>query len=256
MYYDTHVHFDNESDVPGIIDRARAAGVEKIIAVGGTREMNIAAKKAAEDFPDTVRAAVGLDRSNVGKLGASVMYLESHAFTEGTVALGETGLDFHYDSENRDAQEALFKDHLDLALKLRIPVIVHCREAEDVVGRMIEDYAAAWQGERERMGVIHCFTGDLKFAERISAAGFYISFSGILTFRNADSLRAVAKAVPSDRLLVETDTPYLAPVPHRGSQNEPAYLPHTVRVLAEARECSTEEIAALTSSNARRLFGF
>ena len=170
-------------------------------------------------------------------------------------AIGEIGLDAHYGApEDAPAQRALFERQVALAAEWGLPVVVHCREAEDdvlTVLRAVGSKALAGQG---RLGVLHCFVGDAAFARAVLDLGMMVSISGIVTFRNADALRAVAKTIPADRLLVETDSPYLAPVPIRGKVNEPAFVGHTLRRLAEVRGESEEFLAAATCANARRLF--
>jgi TatD DNase family protein len=159
----------------------------------------------------------------------------------GAVAIGEIGLDYHYDFAPRDVQQAVFREQLRLARRLQLPVVIHTREAEDDTFAILEEEAA-----HALTVIFHCFTGDRAMARRALELGAYISLSGIVTFPKADELRAVARLVPADRLLVETDSPYLAPVPHRGSRNEPAWVRHTVERVAEVRGEPAFELAART----------
>jgi TatD DNase family protein len=170
------------------------------------------------------------------------------------VALGEIGLDFHYSADTAKSQVELFEAELSLSRKLRMPVVVHSREATDETLESLSSHAAQWKGPTDCIGVLHCFTGDVPFARRLLDLGFHISFSGIVTFNKAGSLREVVPVVPDDRLLIETDTPYLAPVPHRGKRNEPAYVVDVAARVAELRGCSLEEVGELTAANAKRLF--
>jgi TatD DNase family protein len=170
-------------------------------------------------------------------------------------AIGELGLDFHYTPETAEAQQALMVEQLALARELRLPVIVHSREADQETVALLSAHARQWGGGSDRIGVLHCFTGTESLARQLLDLGFMISFSGIVTFRNADLLREVARGIPADRLLIETDTPYLTPVPHRGRPNEPCYLPAIAALLARVRGMDVEELAGLTTANSEKLFG-
>ena len=253
---DTHVHFDvfhSKDEVEPVLARARAAGVRRFIAMGGAPEGNALAAACAAQYPGEVFFAAGWDRYLATETHDEAA-LESVLDLPGAVAVGEIGLDYHYSPETRDAQRALFARMLALARARRLPVVVHSREAEDDTIAMLQEHAAAWPGEPGRLGVLHCFTGGPEFVRRVVAAGLFVSFSGITSFRNADSIRAAAQLVPADRLLVETDSPYLAPVPHRGERNEPAFVADVARALAAARGAALEEIARQTTMNAELLF--
>lgn len=258
MFTDTHAHLDSfpgPAEADAALARAFAAGVTRILAVGGSAEGNAAALAAARQHPGRLRAAVGLDRSRAGgeaDFGAAAALARDSL----VAAVGETGLDYHYDRATSDAQKQLFRRHLRLACDQRLPIVVHSREADDDTLALLREHASAWTGDAGRIGVVHCFTGTRDFAERLLDIGLFISFSGILTFRNAASLREVARTIPGDRLLIETDTPYLAPVPHRGRGNEPAFLPLVAAELAKIRNDTLENIAHSTSRNADVLFGF
>lgn len=259
MFFDTHVHFDpasSDQEVAGVMERARAAGVTRLVAVGHNAAANTAALRLAGRFPDHVRAALGYDRSMAGECPDLVaLEHEIMANAAAVAALGEIGLDFHYSPDTKEAQRQLFDEQLAVARRLLLPVIVHSRDADDDTLDLLKSHARQWTGDVARLGVLHCFTGDAAFAARLLDLGMFISFSGIVSFRNADSLRTVARTIPSDRLLIETDSPYLAPVPHRGRVNEPAFLPAVAAVVAQARAVSVEAIAETTFVNATRLFG-
>ena len=257
MYFDSHVHFDVRDGQQGIvetIERAVAAGVTRMIAVGGSDALNALAMEAAAAYPANVRAAVGFDRdcatSEDGELKRMADALRELAARHPTriAALGETGLDYHYTPETADAQRALFGMHLRLAGELDLPVVIHSREADD-------DTIAGIRNAGSPRAVLHCFTGTDAFARRLVALGMFVSFSGIVTFRNASALRAVARELPADRLLIETDAPYLAPVPLRGRRNEPAYVREVAACVAAERGMEPEALATLTAGNAERLFG-
>ncbi len=258
-YVDTHAHLDGIQGGAAAIDaalrRAADAGVIRVLAVGGNPEGNRLALECARRHPQ-VRAAVGFDRDCATRTDLNVAELDLQLASPGVVALGEIGLDFHYAPETAAAQERLLNGMLDRAAARRLPVVVHCRDAEGVLAPLLESHAARWSGEPDRIGVIHCFAAGEGFARRMLACGFHLSFSGILTFPKGDNVRAVAAWTPDDRLLAETDTPFLAPVPHRGSPNEPAYVTHVVEGLARLRGVPPDRMAALTTANARRLFLF
>lgn len=249
MFFDTHAHFDcfaDAAEVRTVVERAAAAGVTRILAVGGSDALNRAALTAAETFPGRVFAAVGYDRDQADA-SPSVSELDRLLDRPGVVAVGEMGLDYYYQPDNAPAQCALFEAQLDLARQRGLPVLIHSREADADTIRLLSAGPAP-------KGVLHCFTGTAEFAARLLELGLWISFSGILTFRNADPLRAVAQTVPADRLLIETDTPFLAPVPHRGKRNEPAWVVHVAETLAKIRNDTVERIAHSTTANAERLF--
>jgi len=254
---DTHVHFDDfqkTGDLAAVLERAAAAGIGRMIAIGGTAAGNDLALELAAAQPERLQAAVGFDRYLAGQT-PDFDRLAQQAVRPGVAAIGECGLDYHYSPETAAAQRDLFARMLALARDRRLPVVVHSREADDDTLAMLQEHAAAWSGDLDRLGVLHCFTGGEDFARRVLAGGLLVSFSGILTFRNADSIRAAARLVPADRLLVETDAPYLAPVPHRGRRNEPAFIVEVVRALAAARNEPVERIAEQTTRNAEHLFG-
>jgi len=256
MFFDTHAHFDaftDPADARAAMTRAEAAGVLRILAVGGSPESSHAALHAAAEWPGRVVAALGYDRDQADT-SPSLAMLESELAQPAVVGLGEIGLDYHYQPETAPAQRALFAAQLELARRRKLPAIVHSREADADTIALLQEHASAWPGDPARIGVLHCFTGTAEFAARLLDLGLMISFSGILTFRNAEPLREVARAVPADRLLIETDTPFLAPVPHRGKRNEPAWLVPVAEELAKIRNDTLAHIAHSTTANAERLF--
>ena len=269
MYFDSHAHFktlDGWNGTTSVVERAVSAGVTDILAVGGNRDLNHHAIEAARLFPDAVRVAIGHDRDEAvrlcaaeGGVPAAMDRLERDivGFRDAglsVVALGEMGLDFHYSADTAESQVELFDAELSLSRRMEMPVIIHSREATDETLESLSSHARHWKGPSDCIGVLHCFTGDVPFARRLVDLGFHISFSGIVTFNKAASLREVVPVVPDDRLLIETDSPYLAPVPHRGKRNEPAYVVDVAAQLGDLRGCSGEEIGELTAANAKRLF--
>lgn len=254
-FYDTHAHFEGAPlETAAVMARAAEAGVGRIVAVGGSAALNAGALAAAQAYPERVRLALGFDRDQATAAAPEtfVETLRQLAATHALAAVGETGLDFHYHPETAEAQCALFAAQLRLADEWKLPVIVHTREADEATLRVLDE--TPWRGEGLR-GVIHCFTGDKVFAAKLLDRRFAISFSGIVTFRNADMLRESAAMVPDERLLIETDTPFLAPVPKRGQRNEPAFVAHVAECLAKVRGTTAERVAAITRQNAERMFG-
>lgn len=249
---DTHAHLDYpqyDGDRREVLSRAWDSGLTAIITVGTDDDASRRAVSLAESNP-RIYAAVGLHPHEAGKVNDRIMAaLEELARRPRVVAVGETGLDYHHPTPPSAAQEDVFRKHIHLARDAGLPLIIHSRDAHDEVMSMLR-----LEGGREIGGVMHCFAGDREAAEEALELGFHISFSGILTFKNAVTTKEVARHVPSDRLLVETDCPFLSPHPFRGQRNEPARVSLVVRELARLKELSVEEMAVTTTANARRLF--
>ncbi len=251
MFTDTHVHFDvfhENGGIEPVIARAREAGVRRMLAIGGSAAANLLALRIAREHPDELRAAVGYDRE-VCLSGPDISALKALVDDPFAVAVGETGLDYHYHPETGNAQRDLFARMLEMAGEHGLPAVIHSREAEEDTLNLLDRNPGL-------KGALHCFTGTVEFARELLKRGICISFSGIVTFGNAAGPAAAAALVPEDMILAETDAPYLAPVPHRGKRNEPAFVVETVRKLAQIRNCSVEQMAAITSRNAARLFGW
>jgi TatD DNase family protein len=252
---DTHAHLDDDrfaTDLADVLARAAAAGVERVVTIGidaATSRANVA---LAERFP-LLRSVVGIQPNHVAEAQAGdwdrILELVGHPTC---VAVGETGLDRYWDRAPFPLQEEYFARHLELARRVGKPVVIHCREAEADVVRMLR---AEFDGHGPVAGVMHSFTGDAATARACMDMGLYVSFAGMLTYKNAEALRATAATVPLDRVLVETDSPYLAPVPHRGKRNEPAFVVHTAVVLATALGVEPAVVDEHMTRNARRLFG-
>jgi TatD DNase family protein len=253
MLVDTHAHLTDPAfapDLPAVLERAWAAGVERIVCVGYDLESSRAAVALAARYPNLV-AAVGVHPNYLAAAPANwLAEIRALAAAPQVVAIGETGLDYYRDYTPPERQRRGFAAQLALAAELGLPVVVHCREAESDVLAAI----SAHSGPGDRQGVLHCFSGTEATMRAAVAAGYYISFAGTLTFRNAAALRAVAAQVPRERLLVETDAPYLSPAPYRGQRNEPARVALTAACLAALHHVSPEEMARQTTANARRLF--
>jgi TatD DNase family protein len=257
MFVDSHAHIDGpefDSDRDEVIQRARAAGVSAILNVGTGDPPSGAFERAvelAEKYPD-VYAALGVHPHDARLFDDKAEKRISNLMTQSqrVIAWGEIGLDFHYDNSPRDVQMTVFRRQLQLAREARLPVIVHTREAEVETAEILK---AEWGGSG-LAGVMHCFSGSPQLAQQAIELGFSISFSGIITFKKADELRAVAREIPLDRLLIETDCPFLTPVPYRGKRNEPAYVVEVAHCLADVRELSVKEVARITSDNFGMLF--
>lgn len=256
MFVDTHVHFDRfvkDSSFPERLKKAREAKVLEMVAIGGSSEANALSLKLAAEYPDCIFGCAGLDRDEADK-PYDLAALRECVSDPLAKAVGETGLDYYYGAETAALQKTLFSENLALAVEFKKPVVVHSRDADDDTIALLKEYASAWSGDPGRLGVLHCFTRDRAFARKVLDLGLMISFSGIVTFANAAPLREVAQYVPDDRLLIETDSPYLAPVPLRGNPCEPAFVVHTAKRLAELRGCSLDSLASLTAKNAHTLF--
>ena len=254
-FIDTHCHLDDDrfrDDLPAVLERAAAAGVIRALVIGIDRATSAAVLELARRHP-VLSAVVGIQPNHVAEAAPGdweaivAMAADPHV-----VGIGESGLDRHWDRAPFPMQEDYFARHLTLARTSGKPLVIHNREADAETVRML-------RAEFDRYGplraVMHSFAADAATAEACLAMGLHLSFAGMVTYKNADSLRAIATTVPEDRLLIETDAPYLAPVPVRGRRNEPAFVVHTATCLAAVRGVSVERIAEITTRNARELFG-
>ncbi|HEY3722054.1 MAG TPA: TatD family hydrolase [Acidimicrobiia bacterium] len=247
-WVDSHCHLPPDGpEADLVLDRARAGGVEWMVCVGTDLESSRAAVALAARHPD-VRATVGLHPHDASRLEAEWPALVELASAPEVVAIGEAGFDLHYNHSRFDEQEAAFRAQIQLAHATDRALVIHSREAWDDTFRVLADERVP------RRTVFHCFTGGAAEAERGLDAGAYLSFSGIVTFKNANDVRAAAAVAPLERVLVETDSPYLAPVPHRGSTNEPAFVAMVGAGLAAARGATVDDIAAATRATAASVF--
>jgi TatD DNase family protein len=252
---DSHCHLDfaeYASDRGEVLARARSVGVSAFVCIGSGQDTTSARQAVALAAAEgDVYAAVGVHPHDVaGMSEADWTELDGLARAARVVGIGETGLDYHYDHSPRDVQQRAYERFIALARAVGRPVISHVRDAHDDAARILRDAGAAEVG-----GVIHCFTGGVAEARRYLDLGHHLSFSGILTFKNAQPIRDAAAFAPAERILIETDAPYLAPIPHRGKRNEPSYIVETLRVLAEVRGAAIADVEAVTTENTRRLFG-
>ncbi|MFH0264923.1 TatD family hydrolase [Vibrio rumoiensis] len=253
MLVDSHCHIDKLNyndlhlDVADVVAKAKQVGVEQMLSVGVTLEAFPAMLAMIESF-NNIHASCGVHPLDC-ESDFDLATFKHYAAHSKVVAVGETGLDFFYQPETARRQIELFEQHVEVANELDKPLIIHTRNAR------VETLDVLKNGHAERCGgVIHCFTEDLAFAKAAMDLGFYISLSGIITFKQATELQSVVKQLPLDRLLIETDSPYLAPVPHRGKENQPAYVSEVATFLADLHQCNVNTIAQVTTSNFNRLF--
>lgn len=253
MFVDSHCHLNYKGLVEeqdAVVARARAAGVGPMLNIS-TRASEWDAVVATADAHEHIWASIGIHPHEADTHAeVDTERLLGRVGHPRVVAIGETGLDYYYDKSDRDRQRRSFRSHLAACRASGLPVIVHTRDAEEDTAEILADE----MGKGAYGGVIHCFTASQRFAEQALELGLYISLSGIVTFKNASELQATAATIPEDRLLIETDSPFLAPVPHRGKTCEPAYVADTARFLAHLRGVSVEHLAATTTANFHRLF--
>ena len=253
MLVDSHCHLDFPDfadDRDGVLARAKAAGVELMVTIS-TKITEAEKIISLADAHDELVCSVGIHPHEAGRepetSAAQLVDLAQH---EKVVGIGDTGLDYFYERSPREAQQKNFRAHIEAARQSRLPLIVHARDADEDTAAILENE----MGKGDYPGLIHCFTAGPELARRALDIGFYISISGIATFKNATDLRDTIKDIPLERLLVETDAPFLAPVPNRGKRNEPAFVADTAAALAELKGVSTEELARITTDNFYSLF--
>jgi len=255
QFIDTHAHLDAEQfdpDLAGVMQRAAAAGIASVITIATTAPSSAACVALAAQYSSSLFATVGLQPNQLAQeLPSAWDEVVALVTRERVVGVGETGLDRHWDYTPFAQQEDFFARHLHLARQHQLPVVIHCREAEADILRMLRE---EFERHGPIRGVMHSFTADLATAEACLVMGLFISFAGMVTYKNAQNLREVAKHIPLERLLIETDSPYLAPVPMRGKRNEPAFVAHTAACLATVRGVEPALIAEHTARNARSLF--
>ena len=248
MLVDHHCHLDFPQlaeDLEGILERAREAGVGLMVTIS-TSVGKFPDVLAVAEAHDNIYCSVGTHPHNADQeLDVSVARLVELAVHRKVVAIGEAGLDYFYQKSSRTGQAEGFRNHIAAARATGLPLVIHTRDADDDTATILEEEMAKGAFK----AVLHCFTGGRDLAQRALALGLYVSFSGVITFKKSDELRAIAAEIPLDRLLVETDSPYLAPMPYRGRRNEPAYVAHTAAKLAEIKGISAEALAAATTQN-------
>jgi TatD DNase family protein len=252
MLIDTHAHLDFpefSEDLKGVLGRAKEAGVGEVVTIGISLDSSRKAVELADTYPE-IYATVGIHPHGASSLSAQQLEtLETLSRSRRVRAIGEVGLDYYRDRQPRMIQQYCLRQQLELACATHLPVVFHIREAHEDFFSIVEDYAAAMKG-----GVLHCFSGDWAVAKRCLDMGFYLSIPGTVTFPKAEIQQKVVRQAPLDRLLLETDAPYLAPIPFRGKVNEPAFVLYTAQKVANLRRCSLEEVASQTTANAHKIF--
>ncbi|MGX9292747.1 TatD family hydrolase [Bacillus sp. A015] len=252
MLFDTHAHLNAEQyneDLEQVIERAKSEKVEKIVVVGFDRPTITRAMELIEEY-DFIFAAIGWHPVDaIDMTDEDLAWIKELSQHEKVVAIGEMGLDYYWDKSPKDVQKEVFRRQIALAKEVNLPIIIHNRDATEDVVTILKEEGAAEVG-----GIMHCFTGSLEIAKACMDMNFYISFGGPVTFKNAKKPKEVVKDIPSDRLLIETDCPYLTPAPFRGKRNEPSYVKYIAEQIAELREISFEELAELTTENAKKVF--
>lgn len=257
MWVDSHCHLDGkefDADREQVIERAVGNGVTRMLAIGsgdGPPDLE-AGIRMAERFPNQVWATIGVHPHSVKQATEETFErLRDLAEHPKVVGFGEIGLDYHYDFAPQDLQREMFIRQIELALDVKLPIIIHTREAWDDTFEILERHWAP----RGRAGIMHCFSGGPAEAERCLRMGFYLSFAGVLTYPKAEALREACRVAPLDRILIETDSPYLSPVPHRGKRNEPGYVVLTGEKVAELKQASVSQVASVTTENFNRILG-
>jgi TatD DNase family protein len=253
MLVDSHCHLDFPdfaTELDAVVARARAAGIGRIVTISTRVKKHAQVLAVAEKYPD-IFCSVGTHPHNAQEEpnidAAALIAISKHPKV---VAIGEAGLDYHYDNSPREAQAEGLRQHIAAARQTKLPLVIHSRDCDEDVTRILKEES----GKGAFPAVLHCFTGGRDLAFAAIELGHYVSFTGILTFKRSEDLRAIAKALPADRILVETDAPYLAPLPYRGQRNEPAFVVETAKVLAQTRGVGPADIARQTTENFFRLF--
>jgi len=250
--FDTHSHLNSPKfadELPQLIEAARANGVQNIVIPGYDYESNVRAVEIAE-ANEGIYCAVGYHPCDLNDLTDDhYQQLYTWAKLDSVVAIGEIGLDYYWDTTTKELQDQMFRKQIAIAKDLNMPIVIHDRDAHGDILRLLQEEDAAKVG-----GIMHCFSGSWEMAQECMKLGFYISFGGPVTFKNGKRPAEVASKIPLDRLLVETDAPYLTPEPYRGKRNEPAYVKHVAEKIAALREMPFEELAAATTANAKTLF--
>lgn len=257
MYTDSHFHLDHfalKGSIPELVANAREASVTRLIAIGGSDDANRLALDTARAYPGGMWATAGYDRDLAPDWDGDLSRVREAVSQPEVVAVGESGLDYFHKNIDPAAQRRLFAAMLDLSVETGKPMVIHSRDADADSLDMLAEFSRRWPYPDRPCGVLHCFTGSDGFARALLDLNLMISFSGIATFKNAADLRATAAWIPDDRLLIETDSPYLAPEPHRGERNEPRRIPCVAACLAAVRDISPEALGELTTANAVRFF--
>ncbi|MBN6889759.1 TatD DNase family protein [Cytobacillus horneckiae] len=253
MFFDTHVHLNDlqySEDLQEVIDRAKAAGISRMVVVGFDRPTITKAMELIEKY-DFLYASIGWHPVDaIDMTEEDLLWIEELSQHPKVVAIGEMGLDYHWDKSPKEIQKAVFKKQIQLAKKVKLPIVIHNREATADIVEILKEEDAGEVG-----GIMHCFSGSPEIAKECIDMNFYISLGGPVTFKNAKRPKEVAAEIPLEKLLIETDCPYLAPHPYRGKRNEPSYVTLVAEQIAEIKGLTVEEVASKTTDNAKKLFG-
>ncbi|MDQ0273113.1 TatD family hydrolase [Cytobacillus purgationiresistens] len=253
MFFDTHVHLNDQQyneDLKEVIDRAQTAGISNMVVVGFDRPTINKAMELIEEY-DFLYASIGWHPVDaIDMTDEDLGWIEGLTSHPKVVAIGEMGLDYHWDKSPKDVQKEVFRKQIQLAKKVKLPIVIHNREATADIVEILKD-----EGAEEVGGIMHCFSGSPEVAKECVDMNFYISLGGPVTFKNAKKPKEVAADIPLEKLLIETDCPYLAPHPYRGKRNEPSYVTLVAEQIAEIKELTVEEVARVTTENAKKLFG-
>lgn len=248
--FDSHAHYDDEAfdgDRADVIDKIKRAGVERVLNCGASMASCETTCELTDKY-DFIYGAVGIHPENVGDLAGNINKIGDMAARKKILAIGEIGLDYYYDGFDRDKQLKCFREQMDLAAQLKLPVVIHNREAHEDTLKVISEFPGV-------MGTVHCFSGSVETAREVLKRGYYIGFTGVITFKNPKRAVEVLRQIPEDRILVETDCPYMAPVPHRGERNDSSLLVYMLQKIAEVRGISYEKACDITFKNAERMLG-
>ncbi|MCZ6527700.1 MAG: TatD family hydrolase [Candidatus Dadabacteria bacterium] len=249
MLIDSHAHLVSLENLPEVLQRAQENNINKIVSISSDIPSTEATISLAEEY-DYIFATTGVHPHSADQMSEEVLIgIDHFAENDKVVAIGETGLDYFYMNSEKEVQIDSFTEHIRLGKKHDLPIIIHVRDAHEDMIEILSN-----ESMPDTPGVIHCFTGDYDTAKKYLDLGFYISFSGIVTYKRSEELREAAKKIPKDKILIETDSPYLAPVPHRGKPNEPSYVKHVAETISNVRGISFDEIAEITKANAEKLF--
>lgn len=260
MFIDSHAHLDYEYDVSvdELVANAQAAGITHIISIAAAPESLDNVVAIAQKFPNIYHTSGIHPHDSVHWSPEIFAKVKHNASLPKCVAIGELGLDYYYNLSTKEQQFAALEPQLDFSAEIKKPIVLHTRDAEEDTIAQLKIHSQKWYAgnTKHSPGVVHCFTGTQSLADKALELGYMISFSGIVTFKNAEPLRSVAKSIPLDKILVETDSPFLAPIPHRGKKNQPAYTIHVAKLIAELKGVSLEELGKQTTQNTKNLFGF
>lgn len=251
MIFDTHAHYDDEAfdqDLEEVLKKVQAAGVTRILNCSSNIESCLKTLELVKKY-DFIYGAIGVHPQDAGEVPSNLNKIADMLSNNKIKAVGEIGLDYYYEGYDRDLQIRAFREQMDIAKQLGLPVVIHDRDAHEDTLKVIKEFKGV-------KGVLHCYSGSLEFAREVLKQDYYLGFTGVVTFKNAKKAVEVAREIPIEKMLIETDCPYMAPTPHRGDRNDSSYLTHIIEKIAELREVDKEYITSTTYENGNRLLGF